>query len=122
MCLRYTHSHYSCNNSQLNCSYGYPLVFLTGTDGWFKTVVFAAAAIKTESVDNYNWILSTTKEEVGADAWDRIRVVATDGDQSFYASLSAQCPNVHHLRCSWHIGKPSLVLCSSFNKHLSFRL
>jgi hypothetical protein len=68
-------------------------------DNHFKTRIVASAIIEDETLDTFQWILTTIFEETGINPG----VIFTDSDPSMISAIKEIHPNTNHLLCIFHI-------------------
>jgi hypothetical protein len=76
---------------------------MVGLDDNFNTTTFFTALVLRGGATTNQWILRCLRRAVGDDTISNLRVVATDGDDSFPAALQAELPAVRHIRAYCHI-------------------
>ena len=85
--------------------FGFQLVVFTGIDDEHLSKLFAIALVECEDIVNYTWVIDKFKTAIGEDAWGRMKVVFTDGEESFPIIFKRIMPHVHHQLCIWHISE-----------------
>jgi hypothetical protein len=85
-----------------------PLLSITGLDSNNKTFTVARAYIPNEQSWVFRWILTHALPGLlGIDTMQRIVVILSDGDSTEIVQINnlidKLCPQVHRLRCGWHL-------------------
>jgi hypothetical protein len=89
-----------------------PLLLFTVRYGTGTFFIVGIALIKSESFINLSWAFNQLKHFVGIPAWNRMKVVMTDGDASYPRIISSLVPNAIHQRCWWHQQRNMHSACS----------
>ena len=96
--------------------YDMNLFLITGVDHHGNSSIMAVSLLKNSDEYSYSWILESLREAVGNEAFNSIRSVMTDGEQSITNAVDAAMRNVKRLRCRWHIEQNILAHAQSLSK------
>jgi hypothetical protein len=85
-----------------------PLLSITGLTSTGQTFTIARAYLPNEQSWVFRWILSHALPHLlGVEAMKRIVVLISDGDSTEISQINnlidVLCPQVHRLRCGWHL-------------------
>lgn len=94
--------------------YRYPLLIIAGVDQFGSTCILAAAMIRQQREEDFDWVLSSIKKHVGDRAWASVTTVAMDGDLAMKNAVTRHLPYRFMARCIWHIEQNILTNISKF--------
>ncbi len=94
----------TCNTNRYNMY----LVIISCIDHQFRNAIVAVGLLQKEDTDNYRWFMNQFMSAVkgledGDKIWNKISVIAIDGDPVFPAVLNEFMPHVKQLRCMFHM-------------------
>ena len=79
---------------------GLALALISGISSEGKNVILAAAFLKNETIENYQWLLRTLRDLNGG---IEPKTIMTDFDSSMCGGIESTFKNTNHLLCQWHM-------------------
>jgi hypothetical protein len=95
--------------------YRYPLLLLIGVSQYGHSVIMAVALLRNQQQDDFIWAFNEIRAFVGAEVWDAVQTVTSDGDGAMKVAISTCLPRAFHMRCVWHILRNITDKCAARN-------